>query len=257
MALFFRKLKRLFDSLADNGVRWTIYFVVEERLRFLANALSVQKKKLEKRYALPGTNTIPRNYQTWQEYDWSKGGEEWNRSLEWKQSLIDEVLLKWITPGKTVLEIGPGGGRWTEALQGISTRLILVDLSDKCIEQCKNKFSGCTNIDYYVNDGSSLAFIPNSSVDFIWSFDVFVHINPRDTEKYIKEFARILRKRGRGIIHHGNKDGPHWWWRSSLTADRFSEMVNKSGLRLISQFDSWGSGEHRGLRYDILEVFEK
>jgi len=52
-----------------------------------------------------------------------------------------------------------------------------------------------------ITDGA-LSFIENNSVDYIWSYDVFVHINPTDVEKYIIEFSRILKPHGYGIIHH-------------------------------------------------------
>jgi|GEM_PF-615512 len=202
---------------------------------------------------------VAKNYETWQSWDWESGGEEWTVSPEWKQSLIKEVMLKYIQPGKTVLEIGPGAGRWTESLQKIARLLILVDLSDKCIELCKQRFCHCDNVQYFVNDGSRLDFIPDETVDFIWSFDVFVHINPSDTEKYIKEFSRILVKGGRGIIHHPREGDRYGGWRSKMTAELFSNMLRKHSLTLVTQFDSWGEKEQFTVRvhHDAISVFEK
>jgi len=101
----------------------------------------------------PFGNTVPENYEQWQNYDWSHGGEEWNVSPEWKQALIDDVLLRYVGRDETVLEIGPGAGRWTQVLQRVAKRLIVADLSDKCIELCKRRFAGCANIEYFLNDG--------------------------------------------------------------------------------------------------------
>ena len=33
----------------------------------------------------------------------------------------------------------------------------------------------CTNIDYFVTDGTSLP--PVTGIDFVWSFDAFVHMD--------------------------------------------------------------------------------
>ena len=56
------------------------------------------------------------NKERWGGWDWSRHGEEWTVSAEWKQALIADVLFPTIPEGGTVLEIGPGAGRWTEVL---------------------------------------------------------------------------------------------------------------------------------------------
>jgi len=195
----------------------------------------------------------------WQNWDWKKEGEEWTISRQWRQSLIDEVLLKYIEREKTVLEIGPGSGRWTETLQKISKHLICVDLADKCIDLCKKRFSQFDNIEFFVNDGSNLDFITSDTIDFIWSFDVFVHIAPKETQKYLMEFKRVLKKGGRAVIHHPKEGGVHGWHRSGMTAELFSEMLKKHGFTLIDQFESWGDKRQFDVRrcHDIITVFKK
>ena len=53
------------------------------------------------------------NKERWGSWDWSRHGEEWTISADWKQALIADVLLPTIPEGGTVLGIGPGAGRWT------------------------------------------------------------------------------------------------------------------------------------------------
>jgi hypothetical protein len=71
--------------------------------------------------------------------------------------------------------IGPGFGRWTQYLRRLCIRLIVVDLSERCIDSCRRRFAGDRHIEYIVNDGTSLEQIPDGSVDFIFSFDSLVH----------------------------------------------------------------------------------
>jgi SAM-dependent methyltransferase len=257
------KMRIIRSHLSANGLRWTCCFLLNNFLKRVLRLIGTHLEKLEMKYKLPGDNTIFRNYAAWQNWNWQEKGEEWTVTDEWKRALINDVLLKNIEAGKTVLEIGPGAGRWTETLQKIAKRLIVVDLSDKCIELCKKRFSNCSNIEYFVNDGNSLNFIKNNEVDFIWSFDVFVHINAWDTERYIVEFSRILKKGGRGIVHHpkegrlyGREDDG---FRSNTSADMFSRMLEKNGLTLIEQFDSWGDQGQFDVKHfhDIITVFEK
>lgn len=258
-----KKLQIVRGHLSASGFRWTLYFILHGFLKCITKVLTNHMRALEMKRKLPGDHTISRNYAGWQDWDWSKRGEEWTPSPEWKQSLIDEVLLRYIEPGRDILEIGPGAGRWTETLQKIAKRLIIVDLSDRCIEICKKRFAMYDNIEYYVNNGTDVSFIHSDSIDFIWSFDVFVHINAWDTEKYLIEFSRILKKGGRCIIHHP-KEGRHYeleddGWRSNMTAELFCGVLEKHGLILMRQFDSWGERGEFDVKcyHDIITVFER
>ena len=214
---------------------------------------------LEKKNDLPGISSLEFNTQTWREWNWSRRGEEWTPTPEWKESLINNVLLPQIPEDRTVLEIGPGGGRWTETLQHISRDLILVDLSEICIEECRRRFADCTNITYHVGSGRDLRFQADESVEAIWSFDVFVHIAPRETAAYVAEVARVLRPGGRGIIHHPRAAGLQGGFRSRMTSEHFADLLLQHGLSVESQLTTWGDHGQWDVKYydDAITIFEK
>jgi ubiquinone/menaquinone biosynthesis C-methylase UbiE len=111
-------------------------------------------------------------------YDWSRAGEEWSREwgssyMQWHGTLLPRMRA--FLPAASVLEIAPGHGRWTRFLKDFCSRLSIVDLSATCIEACRRRFAGASNISYFVNDGRSLDMVPDGSVDFIFSFDSLVH----------------------------------------------------------------------------------
>jgi ubiquinone/menaquinone biosynthesis C-methylase UbiE len=253
------------QMILTNGFLWTAYVIPYVFVRkifkdYKIEFLDRRIKYLEKRNNLPGMNSTELNSIIWNSWNWGKsGGEEWTKSKEWKQSLIDEVMLKYFKKNKTVLEIGPGAGKWTESLQQLAQKLILVDISKKCIEICKKRFHQCNNVTYFVTKGLNLSFLPNVSIDYIWSFDVFVHIAPDDIENYIKEFNRVLKPKGRGIIHHAGEGGLQGGWRSSVTNQLIAEFLEKNDLRLITQFDSWGGDNQFNVKYyhDTISIFDK
>ena len=101
--------------------------------------------------------------------------------------------MPYLSQETTVLEIAPGHGRWTNEMVEHCARLILVDVSSSCIEFCKNRFVAYDNMVYIVNDGQMLPGVANASVDFVWSFDSFVHMEIDVIESYLAEIQRVLK----------------------------------------------------------------
>ena len=259
-----RVRKRLQRGLARNGLRWTAYASALTLLREASKVLQRRMIEHERKHGLAGSNSIRSLYDMWQWYDWSLKGEEWSPSPAWKESVIQHVMLHWLEPGSTILEIGPGVGRWTEPLQKLARRLIVVDLSDRCIDLCREHFQDATNMEFQINDGRMLPGVASDSVDGAWSWDVFTMVAPFDIDSYLAELARVLRPHGRAIIHHAKEGGkatglPADGWRSHMTAELFKDMLDKHGLKLIDQFDCWGPGGRFDVRKyrDVISVFEK
>jgi ubiquinone/menaquinone biosynthesis C-methylase UbiE len=192
------------------------------------------------------------NRERWTGWDWSSQGEEWTSSAEWKQALIDDVLLAWIGDGGVVLEIGPGAARWSAVLQPRVRRLILVDVSDRPLALCRERFAAAENVEYVLSSGNDLPGVADSSVDAIWSFDVFVHVAPEDQAAYLTEIARVLTPRGVAVIHHA--DGRNLGdlpsrsgWRSPMSRHLFAALAAERGLAVEEQIDAWGPDD----RYDL------
>jgi SAM-dependent methyltransferase len=190
-------------------------------------------------------NSPAENRARWSEWDWSSRGEEWNASVEWKQALIDDVLAPRVPVGATVLEIGPGAGRWSAALQERAGRLVLVDVSERPLAICRERFAGATNVEYVLSPGSELPGVADESIEVIWSFDVFVHVAPSDQARYLAECARVLRPGGVAVIHHadGRNRGSlpsRAGWRSPMSRRLFARLAMEHGLSVETQFDCWG-----------------
>jgi ubiquinone/menaquinone biosynthesis C-methylase UbiE len=246
-------------TLRENGFFWTVYLTIYYTASWIADRAYTNMNQLRLKYNLPGLNSPAMNYQIWQNWDWEDGGEEWTESVEWKNSLIKSILVKHISNGGCVLEVGPGAGRWTEALQRLAGHLVVVDISDRCIDICKRKFATCGNVEFFVNNGSELQFVDDNSIDSVWSFDVFVHINFEQVERYIQEFKRVLKKGGCAVIHHGHNRGMQGGWRSNLTSQRFAEIVEANGFRVVEQIAEWRDGQNFKISSygDVITIFQK
>jgi len=221
--------------------------------------------------------TIKENLEMWDiSHDWSRAGDEWSNQADfcnqpyskWKNSIIQNFIYPHITKKSTVLEISPGHGRWSGYIIKRAKKVILVDLSPTCIEYCKKNFKKFKNVLYFINDGKSLDFLDNNSVDFIWSYDSFVHMEASVIKNYLSQFPRILKKGGIAIIHHADKNNKllpfarflsnfgkignviktqilfrkiRLGCRSDVSKELFANFAKKSGLKIIKQINSWGN----------------
>jgi ubiquinone/menaquinone biosynthesis C-methylase UbiE len=244
MAASGRVADRLRATLRRGGLYYSGLYVARTMVDRLRDRMDGRLAAIERRnhviepWSISARRfTAADNRALWNTYDWSRRGEEWTRDSCSKERVVTELLEPNVPSGSVALEVGPGGGRWTDILRQRASRLLIVDVADRALELCRERFNGCSNIEYLLTDGRTLA-VADSTVDAIWSYDVFVHINPPDTRSYFREFGRVLKPRGRAVIHHpgdGPTKGQRPGWRSDLTASMVAEFCRESGLRIVHQ----------------------
>jgi SAM-dependent methyltransferase len=81
--------------------------------------------------------------------------------------------------------------------------------------------------------------LSDESADAIWSYDVFVHVNPVDARSYFREFRRVLRPGGTVVVHHpgpppagGQERTGH---RSDLTDEMVLAFAKENDLAIVEQ----------------------
>ena len=152
--------------------------------------------------------TVEWNKKVWDKtYSWNQAGDEWSgdwggSESQWYGSLLPRIHK--FLPAGSILEIGPGYGRWTKYLAEQCVKLVLVDISESCIEACRERFKSYEHIEYYANDGFSLERIDDNSLDVVFSFDSLVHAEIDVMSGYLGQISKKLTKNGVGIIHHSN-----------------------------------------------------
>ncbi len=263
---FGKKIDLWIISVKENGLYWTallsVYYLTSAiGSDMLAALIFIKLQKIKKERGLPGTSSLMANKTIWESWDWNKtGGDEWTLSKEWKESLIKNVIHKYIPDGGHILEIGPGAGRWTGVLVEMASQFTGVDISDPCIKICKDKFGNHADRKFLIGSGKDLSEIRTESIDALWSFDVFVHINTAEVASYIHEFRRVMRHGSIGAIHHGINGGINGGWRSDLMTADLHGFLKKENFDIIDHFETWND---RGLVYpvglyrDELTIFQK
>jgi len=195
---------------------------------------------------------------------WSESGHEWSKSFGTTENLWNNHIFDDIKEfrNKKILEIAPGHGRITQFLSILASELLVIDLNENCIKKTKEKL-GHHVLGYFVNNGNDLPKIRDNSQDLVFSFDSFVHMHQNVSDDYLGEIYRVLKKGGRGYIHHSWLNGGenlsflNYAGRASMTPEIFKSLVEKHNMTVVEQktikFEPSGAWDGT----DSITIFEK
>jgi len=132
------------------------------------------------------------------------------------------------TANPRVLEIGCGGGRWTDLIRRLSpdADLTLIDGTQSAIDLTQAHLARCgltpATASAVCPDGELTSWDP---FDVVFSFDVFVHFDRPLIDRYLRSIARILRPGGRLLINFACECPDYLQWEKS---DEWFEYVIRS-----------------------------
>lgn len=140
-------------------------------------------------------------------------GDEWTDPAEMGVDAAPEEVVSYLDRRvfapflgtcEVLLEIGSGGGRFTEILLPKCERLIAAEAAPTMLKHLRERFADSPKLEYLVVEGSSLAPLADDAVDAVFSYGVFVHLHHWDIFNYLREVARVLKPGGPAIIEHAN-----------------------------------------------------
>lgn len=104
------------------------------------------------------------------------------------------------------LDFGCGVGRLSQALSEVFDRCDGVDISDTMVRQAREWNQHPDRCFYHVNDRPDLSLFSDGSFDLIYSNIVLQHIEPDISERYIREFVRVLGPGGVAVFQVPARD---------------------------------------------------
>lgn len=229
--------KEAIISMIDMGIRSE----VEKQLSYDNIPIILISDLLEKEEDVVVKNrNLVANYHIKQMDDYFDSAEEtldifWNKNTYFRK-YFDQLDLE------NVVELACGRGRHVSQYIEKAGHITLVDILEKNIDFCKNRFRDSNKLSYCVNNGYDLQQISDESQTSLFSYDAVVHFEMLDIFNYLKETHRILRGGGMALFHHSNntesykvsfetgKSG-----RSYMSAQLFAHLCNRAGLEVIEQ----------------------
>ncbi|MCU1348835.1 MAG: Methyltransferase type 11 [Acidobacteria bacterium] len=163
-------------------------------------------------------------------------GDRWGdpETFEPLLQVRGRFLEPYVEEGMTVLEIGSGGGRWTRYLARAG-HLVAVELNAEAFDYLGHRFPEL-RITPYLTTGSEMHGVADASIDFVFTFDVFVHLEPEVIGAYLHEIARVLRPGAAAVVHYGDirKDiALHNPGFSRRTRAAMETLIARTPLRIV------------------------
>ncbi|MEO1055822.1 MAG: class I SAM-dependent methyltransferase [Actinomycetota bacterium] len=185
------------------------------------------------------------NRQRWgQAAGWTKAdqyGYRWGGGVQQTvggiAAFADEYLRP-VTAGRydlRVLELSPGGGRFTAELLRYASSITLVDMNEECLRVCGERFQYVpTPIEFVANDGESLAEC-RGPYDLIACYDSMVHMHPAVIEGYVRQMATLISPGGRIWLDHSGRGEREQGHRTQMTAEDMAQIAAQVNLEVESQ----------------------
>ncbi len=147
-----------------------------------------------------------------------------------------QYVLPYVNSNDTAVEIGPGGGRWTRYLLPFK-KLYAVDYHAELLDELKKNFD-TPNMMFIKNNGVDFPGIEDNSIDFIFSFDVFVHLDTDLISQYLKSMKRIAKQGANIVIHYSDKNKVMAQLDQTFsknTPDQMRALVLEAGFKILEE----------------------
>jgi ubiquinone/menaquinone biosynthesis C-methylase UbiE len=86
-------------------------------------------------------------------------------------------------------------------------RIYAVDYHQELLDELKSNFNR-GNITFIKNNGDDFPSIPDGTIDFLFSFGTFVHLDAEIIDRYLKNMKRLLKPEAVVVIQYSDKTKP-------------------------------------------------
>ena len=134
--------------------------------------------------------------------DWAKRqdiSQHVGVAIKWSKDDFIILLKKYVSKDKEALEIGCGSGRISVEVASLLKHIYATDPSLEMLKRGKILVS-LPNVSFHLTDGYTLKEFKDSSMDIIYSHEVFHLITIKQVYAYFKEIKRILKNKGIAVI---------------------------------------------------------
>lgn len=162
---------------------------------------------------------------------WGDPDQERNLAL-----VRDYFLRPHVTADTTVLEIGPGGGRWTRYMLDAKS-VIVVDPFQEILDVLAQSIPS-DKITAIRNTGTDFPGVTPGSIDFLFSFGVFVHLDPDVIQDYLVSMRPLLHAGSLVFIQYADKTKLRGFKQKGFAATNpamIRDLLDAAGYSIVSE----------------------
>ncbi len=148
----------------------------------------------------------------------------------------DHFLIPYLSSDTIMIEIGPGGGRWTRYMLH-TKQIYAVDYHQEILTELKENFNR-NNISFIKNNGADFPEIPKNSIDYIFSFGTFVHLEIDIINNYLKNMKPLLKQEANIVVQYSDKTKPLGKSNENFSdnnPDRMRELILSHGYSILEE----------------------
>ena len=174
-------------------------------------------------------------------------GDEWGNP-EHVREVLEEFVYPYTDASTVAVEIGSGGGRVAGRLAPRVKHLYCLDVSVEMLDRLRTALADRDNITYiHVANATLPTEVIEARPDFIFAFDVFVHLDLHTMWRYVKQIADALPSGGHAFLHTANLLTEAGWARFSVqkrhtleghyfvSPDIVRTLLARAGLRIVRE----------------------
>jgi SAM-dependent methyltransferase len=137
-------------------------------------------------------------------------GDEWGKPSDVHQ-VVDAFIKPFVDSKSIVGEIGVGGGRVGALVAPEVARFYALDVSRGMLKRAQQRLAPYENVEYALIQDFSVPAISKRTFDFLYAFDVFVHLDLQTIWKYFDMFSRAVQPEGHILVHTHDLTASRCW----------------------------------------------
>jgi len=147
----------------------------------------------------------------------------------------DRFIRPYLDFDHTALEIGPGGGRWTRYLLGFR-RLYAVEPYRELLDELATAFRA-PHLVPVLNSGCDLPGIAAGSIDYVFSYSVFVILDPRLIAGYLRALFAATRDGANIVLNYADirRPGAREEGQTDTDPARMHRLIEEAGFTIAEE----------------------
>jgi SAM-dependent methyltransferase len=137
-------------------------------------------------------------------------GYEWGGKQDLLR-IVSEYIHPYVNADSIVGEIGCGGGRVSVQVAGRVKELYCFDISTEMLKRARSALAAYCNVYFHQLTAPRFGSAFTGKFDFVYSFDVFVHLDVLTIWQYFREISLCLKPGGKAFLHTTNLAAQAGW----------------------------------------------